>query len=225
MLEIARAVADGRARRSITFVSTSGGSGGNAGAADAVKRLGGPVDAVLVLGDLASVHARRPFVVGWSNSKGVAPLQLQRTIAAAVRSESGAYPGFPRGPVQWARLAFPATVGEQGSFLSAGMPAALLSVTGERPPAADSRVSTRRLQSFGRAALRTRDRSIRWQIHPHGRAGLLRRRHGARHRAVIAEHRPIHLSAGVDSCRRRTGLHLRADDDGRAWLAKDADGV
>lgn len=157
MLEIARAVADGRARRSITFVSTSGGSGGNAGAADAVKRLGGPVDAVLVLGDLASVHARRPFVVGWSNSKGVAPLQLQRTIAAAVRSESGAYPGFPRGPVQWARLAFPATVGEQGSFLSAGMPAALLSVTGERPPAADSRVSTRRLQSFGRAALRTID--------------------------------------------------------------------
>src|SRR5207247_248252 len=100
MLEIARAVADGRARRTVTFVSTSGGSGGDAGAADAVHRLKGPVDAVLVGGDLASIHPRRPPLVPWSDARGVTPLQLQRTIPSAVRTEAGANPGGARPPSQ-----------------------------------------------------------------------------------------------------------------------------
>src|SRR3954451_16887840 len=55
MLEIARVVAGGRLRRTVTFVSTSGGSGGAAGARDLVHRLSGnPIDAVLVLGDVGS---------------------------------------------------------------------------------------------------------------------------------------------------------------------------
>jgi hypothetical protein len=155
MLELARVVADGRLHRTITFVSTSGGSGGAAGAADLVQRLQDTTDAVLVLGDLGGAQARRPFVVGWSNGAGIASLRLRRTVEAAVRTEAGADPGGPHAWTQWARLAFPATVSEQGPLVAAGLPAVLMSVSGERPPAAGAPVSPGRLQAFGRAALRT----------------------------------------------------------------------
>jgi hypothetical protein len=155
MLELARVVADGRLHRTITFVSTSGGSAGAAGAADLVGRLGDPTDAVLVLGDLAGAQARRPFVVGWSNAEGMASLRLRRTVEAAVRTEAGTDSGTPHAWSQWVRLAFPATVSEQGPLVAAGLPAVLLSVSGERPPAAGTPVLPPRLQAFGRAALRT----------------------------------------------------------------------
>ncbi|MCW3049207.1 MAG: hypothetical protein JWO74_3491, partial [Solirubrobacterales bacterium] len=155
MLELARVVADGRLHRTITFVSTSGGSGGAAGAADLVQRLQDTTDAVLVLGDLGGAQARRPFVVGWSNGAGIASLRLRRTVEAAVRTEAGTDPGGPHAWSQWARLAFPATVSEQGPLVAAGLPAVLMSVSGERAPAPGTPVSPGRLQAFGRAALRT----------------------------------------------------------------------
>jgi hypothetical protein len=155
MLELARVVADGRLHRTITFVSTSGGTGGAAGAADLVSRLQDPTDAVLVLGDLAGAQARRPFVVGWSNAPGIASLRLRRAVEAAVRTEAGTDPGGPRAWSQWVRLAFPATVSEQGPLVAAGLPAVLMSVSGEHAPAPGTRVSAGRLQAFGRAALRS----------------------------------------------------------------------
>ncbi|MBA2349294.1 MAG: M28 family peptidase, partial [Solirubrobacterales bacterium] len=154
LLELARVASTGSLSRSITFVSTSGGSGGLAGARAAIDDLDTPVDAVLVLGDVASRSLRKPWVVGWSNGEGVAPLRLQRTVAAAVRGETGQNPGAPRAGAQWARLAFPMTVGEQGAFLEAGLPAVLLSASGERPPEAGAAVSEQRLGVFGRSALR-----------------------------------------------------------------------
>ena len=134
LVELARVAAAGALRRTITFVSTSGGSGGLAGARAAIAELPRPVDAVLVLGDVASRNVRKPWVVGWSNAKGVAPLRLQRTVAAAVRAETGQDAGGSRVGAQWARLAFPMTVSEQGAFLAEGLPSVLLSATGERPP-------------------------------------------------------------------------------------------
>jgi peptidase M28-like protein len=154
MLELARIVRGGRLHRTVTFVSTSGGSGGLAGARDLVDRLTGPTDAVLVLGDVAGQTVRRPFVVGWSTGDGVGSLQLRRTIEAAVRAEADTNPGGARATSQWARLAFGATVSEQGPLVAAGLPAALLSVGGERPPPADDPIVSERMQSFGRAALR-----------------------------------------------------------------------
>jgi hypothetical protein len=155
MLELARVVGGGRLRRTVTFVSTSGGSAGLAGARDLADRLAGPEDAILVLGDLAGRAVRRPFVVGWSTGDGMASLRLRRTVEAAVRREASTNPGGARATSQWARLAFPVTVGEQGPFVAAGTPAVLLSVGGERPPPAGEPVADRRMQAFGRAALRT----------------------------------------------------------------------
>jgi hypothetical protein len=154
LLELARVAADGRLRRTITFISTSGGSGGFAGAREEARRLGDRADAVIVLGGLGGARGRRPFVVSMSNGRGQAPVQLQRTVQAAVRAEVGSDAGAPRALTQWLRMAVPVTVSEQGPFLRAGQPAVLLSASGERPPAADEPVLDSRLRRFGRAGLR-----------------------------------------------------------------------
>jgi hypothetical protein len=156
MLELARVVAGGRLRRTVTFVSTSGGSGGAAGARDLARRLGGnPIDAVLVLGDVAGREPRRPVTVSWSDGSAFGPLRLRRTLDQAVRDEAATRPGAPGVVTQWTRLAFPGTVGEQGPLIAAGLPAVLLSASGERPPAADAPVDGNRVEAYGRAALRT----------------------------------------------------------------------
>ncbi|MCW3014157.1 MAG: hypothetical protein JWO02_1249 [Solirubrobacterales bacterium] len=154
LITLAQIAGSGRLRRTITFVSTSGGSGGAAGARAVVDRLQAHPDAVIVLGDLASVQTRKPYVVPFSAGQGVAPVQLRRTLEAAARTETGTDPASFRAATQWVRQAFPVTVGEQGAFGRAGLPAVLLSATGERGPAADAAISRRRLQAFGRTALR-----------------------------------------------------------------------
>ncbi|MGZ6672872.1 MAG: M28 family peptidase, partial [Solirubrobacteraceae bacterium] len=157
MMELARVVRGGRLKRTVTFVSTSGGSAGLGGARDLPERLTGRPGAVLVLGDVAGATVRRPFVAGWSTGDGVGSLQLRRTVEAAVRKEAGTNPGGARATSQWARLAFPVTVGEQGPMVAADLPTALMSVSGERSPPADDPIvrNPPRLQPFGRAALRT----------------------------------------------------------------------
>jgi hypothetical protein len=156
MLELARVVAGGRLQRTVTFVSTSGGSGGAAGARDLVKRISGnPIDAVLVLGDVSSRDPRRPLTVRWSDGSTFGPLRLTRTVDQAVRTEVATDPGGPGLVAQWTRLAFPGTVGEQGPLIAKGLPAVLLSASGERPPAADAAVDANRVEAYGRAALRT----------------------------------------------------------------------
>lgn len=157
MLELVRLYgAPRQTRRTLTFVSTSGGSGGAAGAAAAAEDLSDePVEAVLVLGDLASTRLRPPFVVGWSNGLGAAHPRLQRTLEDAVRTETGTGAGLPRAISQMARFAFPVTFGEQGALLAADLPAVLLSATGERAPPPDAEAGPARLEAFGRSALRT----------------------------------------------------------------------
>ncbi len=73
LLELARVYRGRTTRRTLTFVSTSGGTGGMAGVRALAGRLGGPVDAVLVLGDVAGRTARRPLVIPWSETSGTAP--------------------------------------------------------------------------------------------------------------------------------------------------------
>jgi hypothetical protein len=155
LVELARVLASGNVKRTVTLVSTSGGSGGAAGARAIAEQVGGaPVDAVLVLGDMASAHTHKPWVVSYSNSYGVAPMRLTRTVQDAVKGGAGSDAGGPRAVTQWARLALPLTISEQGELGRSGLPAVLLSASGERTPAPDARVSQATMQRFGRAALR-----------------------------------------------------------------------
>lgn len=153
LLELARVLGGRTLGRTLVLASTSGGTAGLAAAEQLAAQPGAPVDAVLVLGDLAGVRTARPLVVPWSRSTAVAPLVLRRTVESAVRAETGMHPGGPTPAVQLARLAFPLTLGEQGPFDAHGVPAVLLSASGERAPAADEPVSAQRLTVLGRAAL------------------------------------------------------------------------
>jgi hypothetical protein len=158
LIELARVFAARETRRAIVLVSSSGGSGGDAGASDlAAHVLSGPVDAAIVLGDLASTRVRTPLVVPYSDGYGSAADELQRTVAAAISHESGIHPGAPSAIGQLAHLAFEFAPGEQGVLAAAGLPAVLVQVSGERNPSARARVSVQRLEGLGRGALNAID--------------------------------------------------------------------
>ena len=154
LIEIARVVALARGQRSVTFASVSGSTGGQAGIAELAAQLDRPVDAMLVLGDMAGPATSDQPVVGWSTSPGASPLVWTRTVAAALKTETGLNAALPLARNELARFAWPVSVGQQGPPVASGIPTALLSASGELPPAADASVDATRLQGFGRAALR-----------------------------------------------------------------------
>lgn len=152
LMELARVLSGRTLNRTVVLVSTSG-SVGAAGADQLARRLGTTPDAVLVLGDLASTQLRYPVVVPWSDGQDVAPTMLRSTVAAALSAQAGLRPGGLGVVGQFARLAFPLTVTEQGPFGARGAPSVLLSASSEREPAADAPASLIRLTAFGRTAL------------------------------------------------------------------------
>jgi hypothetical protein len=153
LLELARVFAARETQRTIVLVSTSGGSGADAGAADFAARARGSLDAAIVLGDLVAAHEREPVVVPYSDGVGSAPLVLQRTVDDAIARETGTQPAAPSALGQLAHLAFPFTVGEQGPLLEGGLPAVLIQASGERGPTATEPVSEEHLEALGRSAL------------------------------------------------------------------------
>jgi hypothetical protein len=153
LLELARVFSQSETRRTIVLVSTSGGSGGYAGATDFARYGPRPLDAAIVLGDLAGAVTRKPFVLPFSSAAGVAPESLRLTLEGAISQEVGADSGAPSASIQLAHLAFPLATGEEAPLNAAALPSALVQVSGERGPAPGERVSATRLLNFGRAVL------------------------------------------------------------------------
>ncbi len=154
LLELARVFSQSETRRTVVLVSTSGGSGGFAGAADfAASPPAAGLDAALVLGNLAGLQAHTPFVLPFSGATASAPAVLEKTVRGAISQEVGADPGSIDPTSQLAHLALPLASGEQAELVDAGVPAVLLQASGQRAPAADEGVSELRLANFGRAAL------------------------------------------------------------------------
>ena len=155
LLEMARLFKVRELSSTLVLVSTSGGSAGAAGARSWAESVAGvPIDAVIVLGDLAGREIHKPWIVPWSNGERAAPMGLKRTLETAVRREVGSQAGGARAIGQWARRALPVTVSEQGEVARTGLPAVLLQVSGERGPKPGAEVSEARLDAFGRAGLR-----------------------------------------------------------------------
>jgi hypothetical protein len=155
LIELARDLAGETLSRTVVLASTSG-SAGTAGAIRLASALSGRIDAVIVLGDLAGTHVREPTVVPWSDGQTVAPLTLRNTVAAALGAQAGLRAGGTSVAGQLVHLAFPLTISEQGPFAAHGDPAVLLSLSGERSPAADAAVrGPAQITALGRTVLET----------------------------------------------------------------------
>lgn len=155
LLELARVFKSRDLEKTLVIVSTSGASTGFEGAREwAESEAGGPVDGVIVLGDVASNELRKPWVVSWTGTPKAVPLGLERTVQSAVRRETRADPGGPRALGQWVRRALPVTLSQQGVIAAEGLPAVMISASGELGPTEGARVYRKRLSAFGRAATR-----------------------------------------------------------------------
>jgi hypothetical protein len=154
LLELARDLSGETQNHTIVLASTSGSLGG-AGAAELARSLPGPVDAVLVLGDLAGNEVHQPVVVPWSNSTLVAPSMLRNTVSAALGAQTGLPAGGNSLGGQFLHLALPMAISEQAPFDVRGVPSVLLSLSGQQPPRADEPTSVNRITALGRTVLQT----------------------------------------------------------------------
>lgn len=153
LLELARVLASRETKRTIVLVSSSGGSSGDAGAQDFAAAVSQPIDAAIVLGDLTSSGGGEPSVVPYSDGLGGAPLLLSATVAHAVAAQFGAESKTPGLAAQFAHLAFPLAVGEQGPLDQRGIAAVLLAAAGEGAAQAPARVGSAQIENSGRAVL------------------------------------------------------------------------
>jgi hypothetical protein len=155
LMELSQVLSGETQHRSVVLVSTSG-SAGAAASLQLARTLPGPVDAVLVLGDLAGSQTRAPILVPWSDGQRVAPPMLRNTVAGALSAQTTFTAGSTSLAGQLAHLAFPLTVGEQGPFGVQAYPSVLLSLAGERGPAPDETVQdATRITALGRTVLTT----------------------------------------------------------------------
>jgi len=154
LLELAQVLTGETLQHSVVLAST-GSAAGAAGAARLASTLQQPVDAVIVLGDMAGTEVRKPTVVPWSNTEQVAPPVLRNTVASALATQTGMAPGTTGLIGQIAHLAFPMVASEQGPFGGSGEPAVLLSLSGERGPAATEPTSLSQISAMGRTVLQT----------------------------------------------------------------------
>jgi len=154
LLELAQLLSSQTQQRSVVLASTSA-SIGAAGAAELARTLPQPVDAVIVLGDMAGTDVRTPIVVPWSDSTLVAPPLLLNTVAQALQQQTGLAAGDESLGGQFLHLAFPLAASEQRPFAASGEPAVLLSASGSRVPAAEEKTSQGQISGFGRAVLQT----------------------------------------------------------------------
>jgi hypothetical protein len=155
LMELARNLEGETLHRSIVLASTSG-TQGTAGAIRLAATLAGPIDAVLVLGDVASSHVQQPVILPWSTRQAVAPTGLRNTVASALAAQTSLNDSFTGLGGQFAHLAFPFTLGQQAPFGAHGIPAVELSLSGEQGPSADAvPAGPDQLTAMGRAVLTT----------------------------------------------------------------------
>jgi len=138
-------------QRPLTLVSTAGGASAMGAVAAA---LPAGTEAAIVIGDLADAGGHGPYVVPWSGSGGLAPIQLRRTVASEIAAALGSSAGDVALADQLARLALPLTTGAQGPLEAAGVPAVLVAARGESEPAPSAPIaSAGRISAFGQGLL------------------------------------------------------------------------
>ncbi len=157
LLELGRDLGGETLSRTVVLASTTG-TEGMAGAMRLASTVPGPIDAVIVLGDLASAEQRRSTIVPWSTGTAIAPVQLRSTLSAALASQSSARTSSPGVLAQLAHLAFPLTTSQQAPFGAAGVPAVELTYSDParpelRPSGHGPTVGSGQLTAVGRSIL------------------------------------------------------------------------
>ncbi len=153
LMELGRVLGGEALDRPMVLASVSGAPGA-VGAQRLAARLPRPVDAVIVLGDVASTRRTQPLIVPWGTSNLIAPARLRNTLSAALSSQGRVRAAAPHLLSQLAHLAFPLTVSEQGPFVAQGIPAIDFSLSGERGPTeSGSALGGGRLGGIGQGVL------------------------------------------------------------------------
>ena len=156
MLELARVFQVRELRKTLVLVSTSGGTGGGAGAprmgAAQRRRADRRRDRARRRREPARAQAVRRPVVERREPAAARPRRARSRRRSAARS--AATPADAHATGQWARRALPFTVSAQGEPAAEGVPAVLLSASGERGPAPNATVTEARMAELGRAAVR-----------------------------------------------------------------------
>lgn len=153
LMELASDLEGETLNHTVVLASTSG-SDGTTGAIHLARTLPQPVDAVIVLGDLAGTHVQQPVLIPWSARQTVAPSVLRNTVASALAAQTPFTAQDAGLGGQFAHLAFPFTLGQQAPFNARGIPAVELSLSGEKP-AANEPASLATITEMGRAVLQT----------------------------------------------------------------------
>lgn len=155
LLQLASVLSKRRLEHPVTLISVSG-TPGQAAYRQLVDRLQSeeePPRAVIVLGTLGTRDYLAP-VVGLSTGPQFASQRLRRTLEEALAAQRSVGDSRPSAAGQLVRLAAPTTTGGQGPLLRAGLPAILLSTTGDRVAPVGAQPTEERLQADGRALLR-----------------------------------------------------------------------
>lgn len=165
LIELARAYAPAagaatlqtQPSHTLVFVSTDGGAFGALGAARFAERspYGRAALAVISLDAVAGTGSPRLLIAGDTPRSPAAA--LVRTAAVRVLEQTGTEPVRASALRQLLDLGFPFTLGEQGPFVSAGIPAVTLTTLPDAPERefSDDPISAERLGDLGRAAQAT----------------------------------------------------------------------
>ena len=162
LIELARAYApvtgaatvQTKPSHTLVFVSTDGGAFGALGAARFAESSPYRDDALAVISLDAIAGAGAPRLLMAGDTARSPAAGLVRTAAVRVLEQSGSEPLRASALRQLLDLGLPFTLGEQGPFVAAGIPAITLTTVpdGVSPGFADTRLDADRLGELGRAA-------------------------------------------------------------------------
>lgn len=152
LLELSRVLQGRSFSHTLVLASVSGGADGGLGAERLARELRRPVDAVIVLRNLARPTADATVLARY-DSRLRPDVRLERTLQQIAAIEFADRP-TPRATVgQIVRMGFPLALGEQAVFPQYGLAAVSVSPGGEalvRPQIADTKMAA----AAGRSALR-----------------------------------------------------------------------
>jgi hypothetical protein len=155
LVELAAEFGRVRHEKTLTFVSTDGGSDGASGAREFIAGYPTPelVNAFVVISQPGADEPEPPHILPWSSGSESTSAQLLETATTALEDETEREAEEEGLLGQLSRLALPSGLGDQAVLIEAGANAIAISGAGERPlPPADDQAEDLSAASIGEFA-------------------------------------------------------------------------